>query len=613
MGQKLGHLIVEAGQIHLCVGHLEDLVVVGGEGLSLLRLGQQILMQLLAGPQAGDLDVHIHARLVAVEADEAVGNVQNPDLFAHVDGINAAGLRQRAGLQNQLSGIGDGQEGALRLRVGDGHRAAVADLGLKHGQDAAAAAQHGGKSHRHALHAGVGRVHLREQLADALGAAHDVGGVHRLVGGEQNKGCHLMLRTGCQQVFGTQNVGLDRFGRAQLHQRHLFIGCRMEHHVGVVQLHNLVKALFFPGAAHQRHYRGIAAINSFQFPLQFIGAAFAGIQNQQLPGTVPHDLAAKLAAHRTGAAHHKDHIIPDVLADLLGIQVQLLPGEEVAHIQITEGASAVAFDGQLFRLFGVGVQLRLDGLRVIEDTHPAAGGVAQVDDLPQTVAVQTGDRDDDLPDVVFAHQIRNVRDDAPDGHALNTQAVFGEVIVHQTDRIAEGAVFILAEVHRPSRRVACAHNEQVGGVLIILGRAVHLESCPVDGAQQPPQKPHTRHQEHIQHGADDEHRTADGPLPHNGVHQQDEGRGKPGQKNHSGDVPDTGVIPDDLVQTAHPEHNAVNQKRIGQHGSHGLNDHRTAHRVRPIKSQQNGEIIGQDDQTAVQQKQADAPGQILEL
>ena len=210
----------------------------------------------------------------------------------------------------------------------------------------------------------------------------------------------------------------------------------------------------------------------------------------------------------------------------MGIEVQFLPGEEVAHIQIPEAALAAASGGQLLGIFSIRIQLRLDRLRVVEEAYPAAGRIAQIDDLPQPVAVQTGDGNDDLADVVFAHKVGDVRDGAPDGHALNAQAVLGEVIVHQTDRIAEGAVFVLAQVHRPGRRVAGAHDEQVGGVFVILRRAVHLQAGPVDGAQQPPQKPHTRHQEHVEHGADDEHRAADGPLPDNGVHQQNKGCGK---------------------------------------------------------------------------------------
>lgn len=64
---------VEFFQIDLHGRRDEDFVVGGFGHLVLLGVHEQFLVQLFAGAQTGDLDLHIYARLVAVEAYQAVG------------------------------------------------------------------------------------------------------------------------------------------------------------------------------------------------------------------------------------------------------------------------------------------------------------------------------------------------------------------------------------------------------------------------------------------------------------------------------------------------------------------------------------------------------------
>ena len=110
----------------------------GGFGhLVLLGVHEQFLVQLFAGAQTGDLDLHIYARLVAVEAYQAVGQIHDLDRLAHVQHVDAAALRQTAGLQNELRGLGDGHKVADNIGMRDGHRAAALDLLLKQWDDAA--------------------------------------------------------------------------------------------------------------------------------------------------------------------------------------------------------------------------------------------------------------------------------------------------------------------------------------------------------------------------------------------------------------------------------------------------------------------------------------------
>mgnify|MGYP007134714355 FL=1 len=101
---------VEFFQIDLHGRRDEDFVVGGFGHLVLLGVHEQFLVQLFAGAQTGDLDLHIYAWLVAVEAYQAVGQIHDLNRLAHVQHVDATALRQTAGLQNELRSLGDGHK-----------------------------------------------------------------------------------------------------------------------------------------------------------------------------------------------------------------------------------------------------------------------------------------------------------------------------------------------------------------------------------------------------------------------------------------------------------------------------------------------------------------------
>ena len=62
---------VKAGKVNGHGRRNEDFIVGGLLHFVLLGVHQQLLIQLFAGTQAGNLDLHVHPRLIAVETDEA--------------------------------------------------------------------------------------------------------------------------------------------------------------------------------------------------------------------------------------------------------------------------------------------------------------------------------------------------------------------------------------------------------------------------------------------------------------------------------------------------------------------------------------------------------------
>ena len=75
----------------------------------------------------------------------------------------------------------------------DCYRPPFHNLLAEKGDYTAVAAQHIAEADGDTLHVGVARKGLDEHLADALGAAHDAGGVDGLVGGQLHEPLHLVL------------------------------------------------------------------------------------------------------------------------------------------------------------------------------------------------------------------------------------------------------------------------------------------------------------------------------------------------------------------------------------------------------------------------------------
>ena len=232
-----------------------------------------------------------------------------------------------------------------------------------------------------------------------------------------------------------------------------------------------------------------------------------------------------------------------VLGDLGIVQLDLVAGEEVRRVQLTEA-----------RCHRIAVLV--NSLRVTDHPHAAVGGVAEVDDLAQTVTLDRRDGDDDLENMIFAHQLRYVGDRAAHRYALHAQAFFGQVVVNDADRVAEALIFRLAEVDGPRTGVAGTDNEQWRVVLRLVGLGVgHRQD-------QSPQEPHARYGRRVEYRAEDQHRAGDWAAVVDQIEQHDDARRQPGKAGQACKVAHTGVLPHDLIQPAEPEHDHINGQDV---------------------------------------------------
>ena len=73
---------------------------------------------------------------------------------------------------------------------------------------------------------------MDNQLTDALGSPHDIGGVDRLVRGDHHHALHAVLIAGLRHVERPEHVVLDRLARTEFHQGNMLVRSGVEDHIG---------------------------------------------------------------------------------------------------------------------------------------------------------------------------------------------------------------------------------------------------------------------------------------------------------------------------------------------------------------------------------------------
>ncbi len=197
----------------------------------------QFLEQLLTGTQADEFNTDVHVRLLARQADHLAGQIDHADRLAHVQHVYLAaqgllGGADGRGLQHQLHRLGDGHEEASDIGVGHRHRSARRDLALKQRIHRAGGAQHITEAHGHETGEAALQVHgLAIGFGPALGGAHDIVRIDRLVGGDQHHGRRAVARAGVGHMLHAQHIGLGAGDEVGLDQGHVLERGGVEHDV----------------------------------------------------------------------------------------------------------------------------------------------------------------------------------------------------------------------------------------------------------------------------------------------------------------------------------------------------------------------------------------------
>ena len=369
---------VRVGVFHEVFQVLQELVVVEGDGLAdvdelVVGLGEALLgheflfVELLAGAETSIFDLNVHIRLQARKADHVAG--QSVDLYrtSHVKDENLAPMGIGAGQHHEAHGLRNRHEVADNIRMGDRDRASLFNLLFENGNDGSVGAQdiaeadgdelglHIPEDLAAAVPVGVlftdvgeelrdlgsaagldlGVKGLDHHLTDALGSAHNVGGVHGLVCGDEDKALTAVHHGGVGRLIRADGVILDGLTGAVLHEGDVLVSRGVIDDLGMVLFKDLEDTPAVADGADQDHEVQIRILFP-QLQLDGIGVVFVDIEDDELLRVVPGDLAAELRADAPPAAGDEDDLAVNKIEYLTQIRRNRLAPQEVLDGNVLE-------------------------------------------------------------------------------------------------------------------------------------------------------------------------------------------------------------------------------------------------------------------------------------
>ena len=578
-------LFVTVGGIHQGFDAGQEMIRVEGDGLADVDLfvgrlpqaflrHQLFLIQLFAWTQACILDFDIHVRFEAGEADQVPSQGVDLHRLAHIQDEDFPALGVGAGLHHQAHRLRDGHEIADNVRMGHGHGAALLNLAAEQGDDGAVGAQDVAEADRHKLgpdipEDGAGAVLVRvfdaymgkklgnfrgparldhgveglnDHLTQALAGAHDVGGVHGLVRGDQHEALAAVNHGGVGGFIGADGVVLDGFAGAVLHEGHVLMGRGVIDDLGPVGIEDLEDAPAVPHGADQGHQVQLWIL-PLQLQLNLVGVVFIDIKDDQLLRIVGGDLPAQLRSDAAAASRHQDALAVDEVEDLLHVRADGFPAQQVLDGNLLHGGGGDLAQDELIH---AGQLLQL-----------AARLVADGQDIPLLLHRGAGDGQEDLIDVIFLNRGKNLIPAAHDGHALHGPVPLIGIVVDDADHLVilhlVGAVQILQD--HLARGAGPDEHHPAGSLLagpvqapLILGNPVQ-EAGPRQEDELHARAPDVIGDGHPFQSQGDENRVDDGSRQ--GYHQ------RPDQNAEGGETPHA------PVQSANPEGDH-RRRRVGQ-------------------------------------------------
>ena len=459
------------------------------------------LIELLARAEAGIDDFDILIGFEAAEADEVAGEGVNLHGRAHIqdEDLPASGIG--AGQHDEGHGLGDRHEIADDVRVRDCDRAAVRNLLFEQGDDGAVGAQDIAEADGHKLRfhvaediagavlvralladvgedlgdfSGIAGFDLRvegldDHLAQALGGAHDVGGVDGLVCRDEDKALAAVHHGGVGRFVGADGVVLDGLAGAVLHEGDVLVRRGMVDDVGAVGFKDIEHAAAVTHGADEGDEVEIRVL-LFQLELNGVGVVFVDIEDDEHFRPVGGHLPAELGADGSTAAGDEDALAVDEVKHLAQVRLDRLAAEEV-------------FNGNVLHV----TQCDLAGGQLIEAGELldfAARLVADAEDLFSVLRGERGDGEVDLRDFILLHIGEDIFPAADDGHTFDGAAPFVGVIVYDADGLVVDFIrgFDIMDDHAAGLPCADDHDA-AGGFIRGLAPGAYEEEEAVEKAR----------------------------------------------------------------------------------------------------------------------------------
>lgn len=305
-----------------------------------LRLAQDLLVELLPVPQAGVLDLHA---LRPAQLDHATRQVGDAHRLAHVEDEDLAALALRAGLKDQLAGLGNQHEVPYDVGIRHRHRAAGLDLALENRDHGAVGAEDvaeaGGDELGLPLHHAV-TLRLVEalniDLAYPFAASHHVRRVHSLIGGHHHEAANAVFDRKVGQDLRAEDVVLDALARIVLHHRNVLVRRGVE---DIFRKERFEYVLHPVSLGDRRHHGGAWHRREVtrHHPADVVLRSLRGVDQHKGRRAERRHLAHYLAAYATRGARDQDAAATQGLRDRLKVDADLVTRQKILDADLLQG------------------------------------------------------------------------------------------------------------------------------------------------------------------------------------------------------------------------------------------------------------------------------------
>lgn len=171
--------------------------------------------------------------------------------------------------------------------------------------------------------------------AIALACAHNVGGIYRLVGGNENELIHPRRLGALDYVKRTHNVVFNRFGRGDFHHRHVLVSRGVENDFGFIQRKRFFEFVSFANRSdNERIPRRIVSFGEFLIKEEH--SVFVLIENDEVPAPEIESLTAEFRTDRSRAARYHYDLASHRSVDKFLTDFELVSAEKFLDLDVAE-------------------------------------------------------------------------------------------------------------------------------------------------------------------------------------------------------------------------------------------------------------------------------------
>ena len=177
---------------------------------------------------------------------------------------------------------------------------------------------------------------LHINFGHTLGSTHDIGRIHRLVGGNHNHLFHIVFQREIGQVFATAHIHTNSFARIFFHQRNMLISSGMENNLRTILFENCIQTIFVQHVTHdtiETLMRELVA----EFQLQVVHGRFCLFVSHDSAGTHFHQLTTDFTTDRACRSGHHDGFVLQHSLDSFHVDIDFRTVQNIFHFHFANG------------------------------------------------------------------------------------------------------------------------------------------------------------------------------------------------------------------------------------------------------------------------------------